>query len=81
MNKADYKDVFVFAEQRDGKIQPVALELLGKARDLADTLGEKVVAMFMGSGIANQAQTLVEYGADKVIVVDNPYLKDYVTEQ
>ena len=46
MNIQDYKNVFVFAEQRNGAIQPVAFELLGKARDLADALGEKVVALY-----------------------------------
>lgn len=81
MDKTIYKDVFVFAEQREGVIQPVALELLGKARDLASALGEKVVAIFAGSGIKASAQTLVEYGADKVICADAPELKDYVTEQ
>lgn len=81
MNKADYKDVFVFAEQREGVVQPVALELLGKARDLAAELGEKVVAVLAGSGIRNGAQSLIEYGADKVICADAPELKDYVTEQ
>ena len=81
MEKKDYKNVFVFAEQREGVIQPVAFELLGKARDLADVLGEKVVAMFLGCGIKNQAQTLIEFGADEVIVVDTPELKDYLSEQ
>ena len=81
MEKKDYKNVFVFAEQREGVIQPVAFELLGKARDLADVLGEKVVAMFLGCGIKDQAQTLIEYGADEVIVVDTPELKDYLSEQ
>ena len=81
MEKKDYKNVFVFADQREGVIQPVAFELLGKARDLADVLGEKVVAMFLGCGIKNQAQTLIEFGADEVIVVDTPELKDYLSEQ
>ncbi|MBO7610056.1 MAG: electron transfer flavoprotein subunit alpha/FixB family protein [Muribaculaceae bacterium] len=81
MEKKDYKNVFVFAEQREGVIQPVAFELLGKARDLADVLGEKVVAMFLGYGIKDQAQTLIEYGADEVVVVDTPELKDYLSEQ
>ena len=54
MNKADYKNVYVFIEQREGIIQPVALELLGKARDLADALGEKVVAMFLGNNITSK---------------------------
>lgn len=77
----DYKNVYVFAEQRNGVIQNVAYELLGKANDLAADLGQKVVAMLLGDGISNQAQTLVEYGADEVIVVDRPELKDYLTEQ
>ena len=75
------KNVYVFAEQREGVIQPVALELIGKARDLADVLGDKVVAIFPGHNIADQANELIAYGADDVIVVDAPELKDYVTEQ
>ena len=81
MNIQDYKNVFVFAEQRNGVIQPVAFELLGKARDLADALGEKVVAMLLGYNVKEQAQTLIEMGADEVIVADCPDLKDYITEQ
>lgn len=81
MNKADYKNVYVFIEQREGVVQSVALELLGKARDLADALGEKVVAMFPGSGIADQAQDLIAYGADDVILMDTPVLKNYITEE
>ena len=81
MNKADYKHVYVFIEQRDGEIQPVALELLGKARDLADVLGEKVVAIFPGHNIKDKADELIAYGADDVVVIDSPELKDYITEQ
>lgn len=81
MNKQDYKDVFVFAEQRCCEVQPVALELLGKARELADALGEKVVALLLGHNVASRAQTLIEYGADRVIVVDTPELAHYLTEQ
>jgi electron transfer flavoprotein alpha subunit len=80
MNIADYKDVFVYAEQRDGKVQNVALELLGKARELADALGEKVVAVLLGKGIKDRAQDLIAAGADKVFVVDDDLLKDYLTE-
>lgn len=81
MDKSAYKHVFVFVEQRDGIIQSVALELLGKARQLAEQLNEKVVALFPGDNITSQAQTLIEYGADEVICIDNPELKDYLTEQ
>lgn len=81
MDKTLYKDVYVFAEQREGVIQPVALELLGKAHDLAAALNEKVVAILAGSGIESKAQSLIEAGADKVIVVDELELKEYLTEQ
>ncbi|MCQ2298920.1 MAG: electron transfer flavoprotein subunit alpha/FixB family protein [Bacteroidales bacterium] len=80
MNIADYKDVYVYAEQRDGKVQNVALELLGKARELADDLGEKVVAVLLGKNIAAKAQELIAAGADKVMVVENDILEHYMTE-
>lgn len=80
MNIADYKNVYVFAEQREGKIQNVALELLGKARDLADALNEKVCAVALGSGIKDLAQTLIAHGADEVLLVDDPDLDVYTTE-
>lgn len=81
MDIKDFKNVYVFAEQRGGTIQSVAYELLGKARDLADALGEKVIAMLLGHDIKNQAQKLIEMGADEVIVADFPELKEYLTEQ
>ena len=81
MEKSDYKNIFVFAEQREGVVQNVALELLGKAHELAGVLNEKVVAILAGQGIRNQAQMLIEYGADEVICIDEPELKDYLTEQ
>ena len=80
MNLQDYKDVYVFAEQRDGKIQNVALELLGKARELADANNEKVVAMLLGKNIKGEAQTLIAHGADRVLVVDHDLLATYLTE-
>ncbi len=80
MNLAEYKDVYVFAEQREGKLQNVALELLGKARELADANQEKVVAMLLGKDIKPLAQTLIEHGADRVMVVDHDLLRDYMTE-
>ena len=80
-NKNDYKNVYVFAEQRGGVVQSVALELIGKARDLADALGEKVVAILAGYNVEPLIQTLFEYGADEVVVTDHPELKDYVTEE
>lgn len=80
MEKATYKDVYVFVEQRDGQIQTVALELLGKARELADAMGEKVVAILAGDNISTKAKELIAYGADHVLVIDDKCLKDYITE-
>ena len=80
MDKSQYKDVYVFVEQRDGVIQKVAIELLGKARELADSLNEKVVAMLLGYEVAGQAQELIAYGADVVLCADERELVQYNTE-
>ena len=80
MDKAQYKGVYVFIEQREGKVQHVSLELLGKARDLADALNEKVYAIFPGSGIVEKAKDLIAYGADVVLCMDAPELAEYTTE-
>ncbi len=74
------KNVFVFAEQRDGKVQKVAFELIGKGRELADTLGQKVVAVLLGQDVESQAQTLISRGADEVILVEDALLAEYATE-
>ena len=75
-----YKDVFVFAQQVDNEISPIAFELLGKAKDLANDLGEKVVAVLIGYNVKGLADQLAVYGADKVIVVDDKELEVYRTE-
>ena len=80
MNLEESKGVYVFAQQVDNEISPIAFELLGKAKDLAGDLNQEVVAVLIGSGIKNLADQLAEYGADKVIVVDDPELKEYRTE-
>ena len=74
------KNVYVIAEQRDGKIMKLSYELIGKARELADDLGQEVVAVLMGSGVEAVAGDLAKAGADKVVVVDDPMLAEYVTE-
>ena len=74
------RDVYVFAEQRDGELQKVGIELVGKARELADDLGQQVAAVLLGSGVKDKAQELIACGADKVVVVDDVMLEEYVTE-
>ncbi|PKO97480.1 MAG: electron transfer flavoprotein subunit alpha/FixB family protein [Bacteroidetes bacterium HGW-Bacteroidetes-7] len=80
MDKTIYKDVYVFIEQREGVIQSVSLELLGKAVELAAKNGEKVCALLLGDNIKGLADDCIAYGADKVIVADSPQLKHYMTE-
>ncbi len=80
MNLEEYKGVYVFAQQVDNEISGIAFELLGKAKDLAKDLNTDVTAVLLGSGVKELADQLAEYGADKVIVVDDPELKDYRTE-
>ncbi len=76
----EYKGVFIFAEQVDNQISNIAYELLGKAKDLAKDLGTDVTAVLIGSGVKELADKLAVYGADRVIVVDDPELKEYRTE-
>ncbi len=74
------KDVFVLMEQRDGELAKVGIELIGEATKLAADLGQKVVAVLLGSDIKNKAEVCIQFGADKVVVVDDPMLKEYLTE-
>lgn len=80
MNLEEYKGVYVFAQQVDNEISGIAFELLGKAKELAAPLNTDVTAVLLGSGVKELADQLAEYGADKVIVVDDPELKEYRTE-
>ena len=80
MGLEEYKGVYVFAQQVDNELSGIAFELLGKAKELAKELNTEVTAMLLGSGVKGLADQLAEYGADKVIVVDDPELKEYRTE-
>ncbi len=80
MSLEEYKGVAIFAQQVDNKLSSIAFELVGKAHELAEKLGTDVTAVVLGSGIADLATELAEYGADKVVVIDDPALKEYRTE-
>lgn len=75
-----YKGVWVFAEQREGKLLNVAVELMGEGRKIADTLGVELTAVLLGSKLNEAAERLVKYGADKVLYVDNELLNVYTTD-
>lgn len=80
MNLEEYKGVYVFAQQVDNVINNIAFELIGKGKDLAQALDTEVTAVLVGSNVEGLADELAEYGADKVIVVDDPELAEYRTE-
>ncbi|MFW9903713.1 MAG: FAD-binding protein [Candidatus Thorarchaeota archaeon] len=75
-----YKDIWVFVELKDGKVRNVTYELLGKARQLADELGEKVCAILLGKDVKNFWTDLSSYGADKIFVVEDDNLDQYYTD-
>ena len=77
MNKADFNGVWVFAEQREGQLQKVSLELLGEGRKIADKLGSKLTALLIGNKVQNLVEDLSRHGADEVLVVDAPELEHY----
>lgn len=80
IDKASYQGIWVFAEQRDGVIAPVVFELLGKAKELAEELEAELSAVLFGHEIEHLTAELFAYGADKVIIVDDPALKHFRDE-
>ena len=79
MSSHSNRDVWVFVEQDMGGIAPVSLELVGKARDLAEQLDSRVCALLCGDEIAYLAETVIHYGADRVMLAEHPELAHYRT--
>lgn len=77
VNKEQWKGILVFVEHVDGEIHPITLELLGKARQLAQKVGHPVYCLFIGNRIEHKAQDLLYYGVDKVFLYDHEALKYY----
>ena len=77
-----YKDIWVFAEQRSGKIMNVGLELIGEGHRLAKEISDdtKVCAVLIGQDIEHLVDQCYEYGAEKVILIQDPLLKNYTTD-
>lgn len=80
MGLEEYKGVYIYAQQVDNEISSIAFELLGKGKELAAALGTDVTAVLLGSNVKGLCDKLAEYGADKVILVDDPALETYRTE-
>ncbi|MBR3460166.1 MAG: electron transfer flavoprotein subunit alpha/FixB family protein [Clostridia bacterium] len=77
---SEYKGVYVFVQQVDGVIAPVSFELVGKGRELAKQLNTSICAVLCGHNVAELADELGEYGADTVVLIDDPALETYMTE-
>jgi electron transfer flavoprotein alpha subunit len=80
MQLDDYRGVWIFIEQNDGKIEGVSLELLGAGRKLADKLQVPLAGFLLGNGVKTHVNEVIAFGADEVYVIDHPVLKDYRTE-
>ncbi|MEM1484121.1 electron transfer flavoprotein subunit alpha/FixB family protein [Oscillospiraceae bacterium PP1C4] len=80
MDVRDYKGVFIFVQQVDNRVTSVSYELIGKGKELAADLGCEVTAVLLGYKVDTLSVNLAKYGADKIIVVDDPVLETYMTE-
>ena len=80
MDLTQYKNVWVYAEQRQGVIAPVVKELLGEGRKLADEIGTQLCAILLGKDVAGLTGELIRCGADKVYVAEHPLLENFTTD-
>ncbi|HBF4046329.1 TPA: electron transfer flavoprotein subunit alpha/FixB family protein [Clostridioides difficile] len=80
INLNDYNGVWVIGEQREGKINPVTIELIGEGRKLADQLGKELAVVIAGYEVEKEVKELLHYSVDKVYYINNPLLKDFTTD-
>ncbi len=80
INIDEYKGVWVFAEQREGNLLNVSIELLGEGRKIADQLDTELTAVILGKDIDELAEKLIKYGADNVLYADSELLELYTTD-
>ena len=80
IDKSLWNGIAVFVDHENGQIHPVTYELIGKARELADKINQKVYCVFIGSDIKDASKELLHYKVDEVFVFDNPKLKHYIPD-
>ncbi|WP_395970786.1 electron transfer flavoprotein subunit alpha/FixB family protein [Clostridioides sp. ES-S-0054-01] len=80
INLNDYNGVWVIGEQREGKINPVTIELIGEGRKLADQLGKELAVVIAGYEVEKEVKELLHYGVDKAYYINDPLLKDFTTD-
>lgn len=79
MNKNLYKGIWVYAEQKGAVLSEATLELLTKAMELKEACGEEITALLLGKNVKTMADILIAHGADRVLIVENPALEEYMT--
>jgi len=72
--------VWAIAEQRDGEFRKITYEIISEGKRLAETLGQELTVLLLGSNIKDKATELAHYGADKIVVADDPRLEPYTTD-
>lgn len=77
VDKSAWRGILVYADHVEGALHPVTFELLGKARELAAEIGHPVYALLLGDGVKAAAEELTHWGADRVLVYDQPALRDF----
>ena len=80
MDLSQYKNVWVYAEQRQGVITPVVRDLLGEGKRLAGEIGCELCAVLLGGNVSGLEKELIRYGADKVYIAEHPLLENYTTD-
>ncbi|WP_330394988.1 electron transfer flavoprotein subunit alpha/FixB family protein [Clostridioides difficile] len=80
INLNDYNGVWVIGEQREGKINPVTIELIGEGRKLADQLGKELAVVIAGYEVEKEVKELLHYSVDKIYYINDPLLKDFTTD-
>ena len=76
----EFKNVWVFCEQRQGKLMNTSLELISEGRRLADELHVDLCGILLGDNVSGMVEDLAGYGADKIYLCESPLLKDYTTD-
>jgi electron transfer flavoprotein alpha subunit len=74
---ADYRNVIIYGEIAEGKLAPITRELLGGGRIIADELGEKLCALFVGAHVSEAAQEAAAFGVDSVYIIENQKFNNY----
>lgn len=79
-NSRSYRGIWVYLEQEEGELCSVSLEVLGKARELSRVSREEVTGVLLGHDVRNSAEKALRHGADRVLLVDDPILRHYLSD-